>query len=320
MDPMSSVWLALTALGAAVINGAVGYGFSSVLTPIALFWYSNKVLNPALVTVEFAVNLTLLVRERGLLRATWGRARPVISTLAPGVVLGTIGLTVLAVTDVKLVVYAALFPLVALQLLGVRRPLKNERAGGMAVGTGVGFLYALTTISGPPLAIFLRNQGLSKEEFRCTIAQIRFAESSLTLGAYLAFSAWFHAGLVSMPSLALLPYLVIPVVIGVPLGALLLRSVSRESFTRVVVAVDAVIVAYALAHTLAGLAGLAPGPSDALAGAVLAATLLLVVFALRPFRHPRVAPRSGPSGSPPRPTALGGPRIPRGPPVDGPPE
>lgn len=77
------IYLAILALGAALIKGGIGYGFSSIVTPIALLWYSNKVLNPALVIVEVMVNIALLTRERRHLRATWPRARPIVSTLLP---------------------------------------------------------------------------------------------------------------------------------------------------------------------------------------------------------------------------------------------
>jgi uncharacterized membrane protein YfcA len=250
MDLVSGLWLALVAFGAALVNGAVGYGFSSIITPIAIFWYSNKVLNPALVTVELAVNITLLVRERRYLRATWHRANGVITTLLPGVVLGTAGLTYLAVNDVKLAVYATLLPLVMIQLIGYTRPFRNERRSGLAIGPGIGFLYALTTISGPPLAIFFRNQGLSKSHFRATMAQVRVAEPSLTLSTYVIFSYFLGAGLVTAPSLSLLPFRVIPVVIGVPLGTVLLRRVSPESFRRVIMGFDGILVSYGFSRSI----------------------------------------------------------------------
>lgn len=258
MDPFANLGLALLAFGAALVNGAVGYGFSSIVTPIALLWYSNRVLNPALVTVELVVNITLLVRERRLLRTTWSRARPVITTLLPGVLLGTLGLTYLAINDVKFVVYAALLPLAAAQLWGFSRPIRNEARGGLVVGPGIGFLYALTTISGPPLAVFFRNQGLSKGEFRATMAQVRVAESSITLGAYLVFSQYLGAGLVALPSVSLIPYLALPVVLGVPIGTLLLRAVSPEFFRRFVVAIDGVIVSYGLSKVVVALNWVTP--------------------------------------------------------------
>lgn len=297
MDPLSAFWLAIVALGAALVNGAVGYGFSSIITPIALLWYSNKVLNPGLVIVEVAVNLALLARERKYIRPTWPRARPVVLTLLPGILLGTAGLTYLAVNDVKLVVYAALLPLVALQLLGFSRPIQNEKRGGTAIGPGIGFLYALTTISGPPLALFLRNQGLSKNEFRCTIAQIRVAESTLTLGTYLAFDQILNSGLVSAPALSLLPFLFVPVLIGVPLGTLLLLSVSPEFFRRFVMAIDGVLVSYGLSRVLVALKWISDTISEFLVAALLALIGVLAWFALlpRPVHVPREKP-PGPSG------------------------
>ena len=312
MDPLSAIWLAIVALGAALVNGAVGYGFSSIITPIAILWYSNKVLNPALVIVEVTVNLALLTRERKYIRHTWPRARPVVLTLLPGILLGTAGLAYLAVNDVKLVVYAALLPLVILQLLGGSRPFQNEKRGGAAIGSGIGFLYALTTISGPPLALFLRNQGLSKNEFRCTIAQIRVAESTLTLGTYLAFDQFLGSGLVSMPALNLLPFLFVPVLIGVPVGTLLLRSVSPEFFRRFVMTIDGVLVSYGLSRVLIALKWISNSASEYLVAALFVLIGVLAWFALRTL--PVLAPEERRNGSPdelpgsPQPD-LPGPRI-----------
>jgi uncharacterized protein len=280
-DLITSLYLLVLALGASLVNGAVGYGFSSIITPIAIFWYSNKVLNPALVTVEVVVNLALLFRERRYVRATWSRARPVVTTLLPGIVLGTIGLTYLAVNDVKLIVYATLLPLVALQLYGFSRPLVNERRAGAAVGSGIGFLYALTTISGPPLALFLRNQGLSKDEFRCTIAQIRVAESTLTLGTYFVFTSFFSANLFSVPALSLLPYLFVPVLIGVPIGTLFLAKVSPEFFRRFVMAVDGLFVSYGLSRLFVTFHWLSSNAAYAVMILLFAGIGLLAWIALR---------------------------------------
>lgn len=247
---LSSIWLAVVALFAAIINGAIGYGFSSIVTPIALLWFSNKILNPAIVSVELIVNITLLLRERAYIPATRGRAWPVVSTLFPGVLLGTIGLTYLAVNDVKVVVYLVLLPIVIVQLLGLRRPFSNEGRSGAIIGPGIGFLYALTTISGPPLAVFFRNQGLTKNEFRCTMAQVRVAESSLTLATYFAFTELLNAKLVAVPSIGLVPYLLIPVLVGVPIGTWIMGRVSRDVFTRFVMAMDGLVVSFGLSQVL----------------------------------------------------------------------
>ena len=236
----TTIDLAILAFFAAVVNGAVGYGFSSITTPIALFWTTNRILNPALVLVELLVNVTLLVRERRLIRGTFPRVLPMIYGLLPGVILGSVGLVLISATSVRVVVYALILPLTVLQLLGYRRHISRERVAGPVLGTGIGFLYSLTTISGPPLALFWRNQGLSKEEFRCAISQVRVAEASFTATSYLLL------GLFTPPSLGLVPALLIPVLIGVPIGTVVLRGVSRDFFSRLIMAVDGIIVSYGL--------------------------------------------------------------------------
>jgi len=118
--------------------------------------------------------------------------------------------------------------------------VKAERAGGLALGGGVGMLYAVTTISGPPLALALNNQAFSKDEFRAALGLVRIAESTLTAIAYT------FAGFLISDSLALVPKIVPGVAIGVPLGALLIRHVRAETFRRLSMSFDAWIVSFGL--------------------------------------------------------------------------
>lgn len=309
---LTDIWLAIVALGASVINGAIGYGFSSIVTPIALLWISNKILNPAVVTVELLVNVTLLVRERAFIPLTKGRALPVVWTLLPGVLLGTIGLTYLAVNDVKLVVYLVLLPMVVVQLLGLRRPFTNERSTGSIIGPGIGFLYALTTISGPPLAIFFRNQGLSKDEFRCTLAQVRVAESSLTLATYLAFTEFYGANLISAPAAGVVPFLLIPVVIGVPTGTWLLSRVSRDVFTRFVMAMDGLVVSFGLSEVIVKLKWVGSTIGYLIFGGLMACVLGLSAYSLYrlPGSRKLVDSRPSPFSGAANPGSIAPPAVP----------
>ena len=101
-------------------------------------------------------------------------------------------------------------------------------------------LYSTTTISGPPLALLFNNQGLAQDEFRASVALVRVAESILTLGAYLTL------GLVTTESLTLSAWLLPAVLVGLPLGRLLVGRVSRVWFSRVAMTVDAVLVSVGL--------------------------------------------------------------------------
>jgi len=66
-----------------------------------------------------------------------------------------------------------LLPLILIQAAGRRWPIRNERGAAVPLGAGVGLLYGLTTISGPPLTLFWNNQGVAKDDFKVGLAVIR---------------------------------------------------------------------------------------------------------------------------------------------------
>ena len=140
--------------------------------------------------------------------------------------------------------FIALIPLILLQAAGFRRPIKSERSVSLVFGGGLGVLYSVTTISGPPLAIMLNNQGLAKRDFRAALGVVRLAESSMTAVAYA------YAGLFTVTSLSLIPWIVPSIIIGVPIGAFVIRHVRVETFRRICMSFDAWIVAFGLSRLL----------------------------------------------------------------------
>ena len=263
---------------AAIVNGALGYGFSSIAVPLALLVVDNRVLTPALVLLEIVLNAYVLWVNRAGLPKIWRRAAFVVIGLAPGVAIGTAVLTRVDPAWLKLGTFAALLPLLLLQAVGFRRAIRAERPASLALGAGVGALYAVTTISGPPLAMFLNNQGYAKkQEFRAALGLIRSAECLFTAALYA------RSGLFTGASTSLLPYIVPSVIIGVPLGAMLIRRVREESFRRVCMSFDAAIVAFG-ASTLLRVLNVVDG---SLAYLPFAAVLLFdAVVLYRFFRTP----------------------------------
>src|SRR5919206_5195194 len=85
-----TVVLILITLFAATVNGALGYGFSSLTVPVALLFYTNRLLNPALVLVEVVVNSYVLFINRGSLPKVWRRTLPILCGLVPGVLVGSV--------------------------------------------------------------------------------------------------------------------------------------------------------------------------------------------------------------------------------------
>lgn len=279
MPALDSGQLALVAitLFAAFVNGALGYGFSSLTVPIALIFYTNRILNPALVLVEVIINLYVLFMNRASIPAVWRRVYPILIGLLPGVAVGSYLLASLHPGWIKFVTYTALLPLILVQAGGLRRPIRSERALGIPFGTGLGFLYSVTTISGPPLAILFNNQGLVRTEFRAGLALIRVAESSLTAIVY------YHLGLFVAESHGIFWTIVPGVAVGIPLGAYLIQRLDAETFRRICMSFDAWIVGFGLSRVLIDLK-LVDSPwayGVLLLAIVLDGCLLYVFFATR---------------------------------------
>ena len=72
------IFLAGITLFAAFVNGALGYGFSSLTVPLALVFYTNRTLNPAVVLVEVLINLYVLFINLNGVPAVLKRVFPIL--------------------------------------------------------------------------------------------------------------------------------------------------------------------------------------------------------------------------------------------------
>lgn len=272
LDTAAIVLLAITFF-AAFVNGALGYGFSSLTVPVALVFYTNRILNPALVLVEVFINLYVLVINRHSVPAVWKRVYPILIGLLPGIAVGSYLLASVHPAWIKLFTYAFLLPLILVQAGGIRRPIHSERLIGLPFGTGLGFLYSVTTVSGPPLAVLFNNQGLVKRDFRAGLGLIRVAESSLTAMVY------YHLGLFTMESQGVFSIIIPAVLLGIPLGAFLIRRLDAETFRRVCMSFDVWVVGFGLSRVLMELKFLdSPMAYSVMVIAVLLDAYLLYVF------------------------------------------
>ena len=275
MPPLDAAMMVLAgiALFAAFVNGAIGYGFSSLTVPLALVFLTNRVLNPAVVVVEVFINFyVLLINLKGV-PAVWKRVFPILIGLLPGIAVGSFALALLQPGWIKFVTYIAILPLILVQAAGWRRPIRSTWLVGLPFGTGLGILYSVTTISGPPLAILFNNQGLVKNEFRAGLALVRVAESSVTAVVY------YQLGLFMAESANLLLVFISSVVVGVPLGAYVIRQLDAETFRRICMSFDAWIVGFGLSRVLIEL-NLVESPW---AYGVLTATIFIDVCLLYTF-------------------------------------
>ncbi|HMF26475.1 MAG TPA: sulfite exporter TauE/SafE family protein [Pseudolabrys sp.] len=269
----AGIVLAGIVLFAAFVNGALGYGFSSLTVPIALLFYSNRILNPAVVLIECVINFYVLIINLSGVLAVWRRVFPIVIGLLPGIAVGAFVLTSLQPGWIKFGTYTVILPLILIQAAGWRRPIRSTWLSGLPFGTALGILYSVTTISGPPLAILFNNQGLVKNEFRAGLALVRVVESSATAIVY------YQLGLFIAESANILLMFVPSVVIGIPLGAYLIRRLDAETFRRICMSFDAWVVGFGLSRVLIDLKLMeSPWAYGAMGITILIDSYLLYIF------------------------------------------
>ncbi|MDH2901747.1 MAG: sulfite exporter TauE/SafE family protein [archaeon] len=277
------ILFALLSLGASFVNGALGYGYSSISTPLALLVLVNKIVNPAYVLLEAMANTVMaIVSGKKILKATFRRTLPIIVPIVPGAILGSLvlaGLATSAPNWARFIVYAMILPLILLQATGIRKSIKKETHAGIPLGFGIGLLYSITTISGPPIALFLNNQGLKREEFKASVAQVRITESYITCVAYYFLGlfgtksiGWFG----SITPIQLFEVIAPPVLIGLPLGMIIARHLNIETFRRICMSFDAWIVGFGFTRVLVTFFSVNINLANALYAGIVVLSLLIL--------------------------------------------
>ena len=265
------VFLALLSLAASFVNGGLGYGYSSLSVPVAILVIANKIINPVYVLVEACMNTVMLAfAGKANIKKTFRRVIPIVLPVVPGVIVGSYLLNLVAPLWVKFAVYATLLPLILLQAAGFRKPIKKESAAGVPLGMGIGLLYSITTISGPPIALFWSNQGMVKNEFKAAVAQVRIAESYLTCISYAIL------GLFTASTLQLFTITALPVLVGIPLGMMVVTKVAVETFRRFAMAFNAGVVGFGLSQVFMNLFKMPADLSYGFWAFVLAVDLMLL--------------------------------------------
>jgi uncharacterized protein len=276
----AAIFLAGIALFAAFVNGAIGYGFSSLTVPLGLVFFTNRILNPAVVVVEVFLNLYVLFINLNGVPTVWKRVFPILVGMLPGIAVGAFVLASLQPGWVKFWTYTVILPLILAQAAGWRRPVRLSWLIGLPFGTALGILYSVTTISGPPLAILFNNQGLVKNEFRAGLALVRVVESSVTAVVY------YQLGLFIAESENILRVFVPCVAVGIPLGAYFIRRVNAETFRRICMSFDAWVVGFGLSRVLIELDLMeSPWAYSVMAITILIDVYLLYIFFIVQKRH-----------------------------------
>ena len=207
---MINVVLAVAVLAAGFVQGATGFGFSIVAVPVFMLFLAPSTTVPVMSMLSLVNAIYMVIQCRAHLQPRL--VLPLIAGAMIGQPIGIYFLTRLEGPWMKILVGAFMMMFSLVLLSGWRRPIRNQRVALPVVGVLSGFLGGSSSLSGPPVVLFLANQDTPKETFRANLvgyftllglmAQMQFAVHGLTTRTVLTYS------------LAFLPLLMVSTVVG----------------------------------------------------------------------------------------------------------
>ncbi len=216
---------------AGLTQGLIGFGFALVAVPILGLVASPQLVVPAVIIGGTISNFIVLfhVWRWVHLSQIW----PLIIAGSVAAPFGAYLLDILSADVLRIIIGVAVLLFTITSIQGFRKRIRNEKFAMVPVGLASGLLGGSIATSGPPVVLFLANQGLEKETFRANLIAYFSVLNVVTLAALsvegVITASTMGFALISMPGMA----------IGALTGVALAGRVREGLFRRIALSVVA---------------------------------------------------------------------------------
>lgn len=146
---------------ASLIQGITGFGFALVAVPLlSLFIPEIKDITPVIVIYSLITNIIIVYRSRKYVELK--KIIPLIIFSIIATPLGTYILISFKVKTLKFIIGIIIIITALAMLKNFKIKIKNEKISYGIIGILSGILNGSTGLSGPPVVLFLTNQGEKK--------------------------------------------------------------------------------------------------------------------------------------------------------------
>lgn len=231
---------------AAFVASIAGFGFALIASPLLLLFLDPLTALSYVVFLGAIIYLPVLWQSRHHLKVR--KVMPVIAGCAFGLPLGTYILSRVSSDTLKLIIAVLVIVFASLLTLGFFRKIKREGLGSVIIGFVGGTLMPSTSLGGPPLALFLLNQGWEKENFRATMA-IYFVFCGTASSIALGLSGVLTSDRL-LASLSFLPVLAAGIYLGIRIFPHINARLFRLIAIGIILVAGLIIVATSLSSLL----------------------------------------------------------------------
>lgn len=209
---------------AGMIQGCAGFGLGLASVPCLMLFAAPAVVVPTVLGMSMVNSfVTALHARRHLL---WRLVGMLALGSIAGIPLGVYALRVIDPNIMSIGVAVLILIFVAAMATGWTRPLRRPQRALLPLGCVCGILAGSTSMSGPPLILFLANQDTPKDVFRANLISYFFLEGVFTLMLYLAWGMYTLE--VARLTAALVPAVLLGTTVGIRLSKYLPEAVFRR--------------------------------------------------------------------------------------------
>lgn len=220
----------LVIFSAGLIQGITSFGFSLFALPLLSIFIDFKLVVPMLVIYSLVMNSLILIKIRKHIKI-----KSIWLLILFGIVFTPIGTKILINVDENLIKIGVglIVTITAISFyFGYKVKFKSEKLAYIQVGMLSGILNGSVSLSGPPVVLFLTNQGVEKQVFRATLTAYFWILNIITIFIF-TYEKLITTQLIKFSSY-LLPALIIGVFLGIRLGNKVKESTFKK-FTTILI-------------------------------------------------------------------------------------
>ena len=220
---------AVVVLLAGFVRAISGFGFALVTAPLLLFIFDPQSVVVINVILGVLTGALLLLHTRHHIDVK--RVLLMCSGSIFGIPIGVYLLSSLDPTVLKLVIAILIIPFSIILLLGHSHQFRRDNLGCGISGFVSGLVGSSTSFSGPPVVLFLLNQGLVKERFIGTLT------AYFLFTGVASVSAFSFIGMVTIDLLIKVAILLPTAVLGFYIGLKVQPKIDAILFRKIVTSI-----------------------------------------------------------------------------------
>ncbi|UUZ91574.1 sulfite exporter TauE/SafE family protein [Paenibacillus sp. P25] len=222
---MIMIWGLLIIFLASFVQGVTGFGFALIAVPLLSKIIPLQMVVPIVVLFSFFSNIMILLRVKPYIDLRKMKLLLFSSLIAAP--LGTYLLMVVSSNVLKIIIGLIIIVFAFLLIKGYKFPIRNVSMGIIPVGFASGLLNGSISFSGPPVVLFLSNQGVEKNGFRANLTAYAFILNIVTIGSYLL------GGLINKEVIHYTCWFIFAMILGVLLGDRVVNKINESQFRKI---------------------------------------------------------------------------------------